>query len=108
LPLHWLSRTLIREIGRMREVTFRAVGEGTNRATDLDEYDFYYHHLVIGMRQPCTRRGYRVGKGREINTASMVSRGFKSTPCSGYASHLNLSWLNLLSWDAHSSWAVVP
>jgi putative hemolysin len=37
----------IREIGRLREVTFREVGEGTNKATDLDEYDIYYHHLFI-------------------------------------------------------------
>ncbi|HHU99061.1 MAG TPA: GNAT family N-acyltransferase [Bacteroidales bacterium] len=58
---------LIREIGRMREVTFRAVGEGTNRATDLDEYDFYYHHLVIWDEAAGVLVGaYRVGKGREI------------------------------------------
>jgi len=58
---------LIREIGRMREVTFRAVGEGTNRATDLDEYDFYYHHLVIWDEAAGVLVGaYRIGKGREI------------------------------------------
>ena len=58
---------LIKEIGRMREVTFRAVGEGTNRATDLDEYDFYYHHLVIWDKAAGVLVGaYRIGKGREI------------------------------------------
>lgn len=58
---------LIKEIGRLREVTFRAVGEGTNRATDLDEYDFYYHHLVIWDEAAGALVGaYRIGKGREI------------------------------------------
>jgi len=58
---------LIREIGRLREVTFRAVGEGTNRATDLDEYDFYYHHLVVWDEAAGTLVGaYRIGKGMEI------------------------------------------
>ena len=27
---------ILNEIGRLREVTFRAVGEGTNRSMDLD------------------------------------------------------------------------
>jgi putative hemolysin len=35
------------EIGRLREVTFRGVGEGTGRARDLDRFDAYYEHLFI-------------------------------------------------------------
>jgi len=38
---------VLREIGRLREVTFRAVGEGTGTAYDLDEYDAHYRHLFI-------------------------------------------------------------
>ncbi|MCA1740906.1 MAG: lysophospholipid acyltransferase family protein [Bacteroidales bacterium] len=58
---------LIREIGRLREITFRAVGEGTNRASDIDEYDFYYHHLIIWDDQAGALVGaYRIGKGKEI------------------------------------------
>ncbi|MHC1732850.1 MAG: lysophospholipid acyltransferase family protein [Bacteroidales bacterium] len=58
---------MIREIGRQREVTFRAVGEGTNRATDIDEYDFYYHHLIVWDEEAGTLVGaYRIGKGNEI------------------------------------------
>ena len=38
---------ILNEIGRLREVTFRAVGEGTNRSMDLDEFDLYYYHLFI-------------------------------------------------------------
>ena len=38
---------VIREIGRLREVTFRKVGEGTGAARDLDQYDKYYRHLIL-------------------------------------------------------------
>ncbi|MDX5481049.1 MAG: lysophospholipid acyltransferase family protein [Hymenobacteraceae bacterium] len=58
---------VVRELGRLRELTFRAVGEGTNKATDLDKYDTYYHHLFIFDRQAQLLIGaYRVGKGKAI------------------------------------------
>lgn len=38
---------VMREIGRLRETAFRAVGEGTGKAFDLDEFDVYYHHLFV-------------------------------------------------------------
>ncbi len=58
---------LIGEIGRLREVTFRAVGEGTNRASDIDEYDFYYDHLIVWDDEAGSLVGaYRIGKGKEI------------------------------------------
>ncbi len=31
--------TVVREIGRLREITFRAAGEGAGRAADLDRFD---------------------------------------------------------------------
>jgi putative hemolysin len=37
----------LRELGRLREDTFRAVGEGTGRAADIDAFDDYYEHLFI-------------------------------------------------------------
>jgi len=37
----------VREIGRLREITFRASGEGTGKARDLDRFDAYYTHLVL-------------------------------------------------------------
>jgi hypothetical protein len=36
---------ILHEIGRLREITFREVGEGTNESLDLDQYDKYYHHM---------------------------------------------------------------
>jgi putative hemolysin len=35
------------EIGRLRETTFRAAGEGTGRAADLDAFDAHYRHLFL-------------------------------------------------------------
>ncbi len=56
-----------REIGRVREITFRAVGEGTNRSIDIDEFDLYYHQLFIWDNEEKQIVGaYRVGKGKEI------------------------------------------
>lgn len=58
---------IMNEIGRLREITFREVGEGTNKEIDLDEYDFYYNHLFIWDREAKKIVGaYRVGKGDEI------------------------------------------
>lgn len=58
---------IIREIGRLREITFRAVGEGTNRAIDLDEFDLYYHHLFLWDNQEKAIVGaYRMGMGSQI------------------------------------------
>jgi putative hemolysin len=55
------------EIGRLREITFRTVGEGTGKSLDLDEYDLYYFQLIIWDREE--RRiagGYRIGMGDQI------------------------------------------
>ena len=67
---------ILREIGRLREITFREVGEGTNKKIDLDNYDIYYSHLFIWDKELQNIVGaYRIGKGDEIlNT--MGRRGF--------------------------------
>jgi len=58
---------VIREVGRLREITFREVGEGTNKAIDLDEYDIYYHHLFIwDFEAKMIVGAYRIGLGDEI------------------------------------------
>lgn len=38
---------LLREIGRLREITFREVREGTGKSVDLDQFDPYYLHLFL-------------------------------------------------------------
>ena len=58
---------LLREIGRLRETTFRAVGEGTGKALDLDEYDEHFSNLFIWDKaNQKIVGGYRVGFGKEI------------------------------------------
>lgn len=55
------------EIARLRELTFRAAGEGTGKPRDMDEYDLYYLQLVIWDRE--ARQvvgGYRLGLGDQI------------------------------------------
>ncbi len=58
---------LLHEIGRLREITFREVGEGTGKSLDLDEYDFYYYHLILWHKENQELVGaYRIGLGSEI------------------------------------------
>lgn len=58
---------ILNEIGRLREITFREVGEGTNKSIDLDEFDLYYHHLFMWDKENKKIVGaYRVGKGNDI------------------------------------------
>src|SRR5690554_1890773 len=58
---------ILKEIGRQREVTFRAIGEGTNNAIDLDKFDSYYHHLFLWDDEKESIVGaYRMGMGADI------------------------------------------
>ncbi|HZL11302.1 MAG TPA: GNAT family N-acyltransferase [Prolixibacteraceae bacterium] len=58
---------ILLEIGRLRELTFRMVGEGTNRSIDLDEFDLYYNQMFIWDTETEMIAGaYRIGKGAEI------------------------------------------
>lgn len=55
------------ELGRLRELTFRAVGEGTHKALDLDDFDEYYHHLILwNYKEKEIVGAYRMGLGSEI------------------------------------------
>lgn len=55
------------EIGRLREITFREVGEGTNESLDLDVFDGYYHHLFLWDNEANKVAGaYRMGLGKNI------------------------------------------
>ncbi len=65
---------MLHEIGVQREITFRAVGEGSGLACDTDEYDQYYDHLI--MWDPAARRlagAYRMGRTDEIVQARGVT-----------------------------------
>jgi len=58
---------ILHEIGRLREITFRAIGEGTNEPIDIDQYDKYYHHMFLWDDDTQQIAGaYRMGLGAQI------------------------------------------
>ena len=58
---------ILHEIGRLREITFREVGEGTNESIDIDRFDRYYHHMFLwDTDHNCIAGAYRMGLGSEI------------------------------------------
>ncbi len=58
---------ILRELGRLREITFRQIGEGTNKSIDLDEFDQYYHQMFLWDNDANRIAGaYRMGMGEEI------------------------------------------
>jgi putative hemolysin len=66
---------VLREIGRLRELTFRAAGEGTGKCADLDAFDEFYLHLFVwDARAEAVVGAYRLGLVDEI-LAAQGSRG---------------------------------
>ena len=61
---------VVREIGRLREIAFRAAGGGTGLALDLDEFDTcehpYYQLIVWCPEDEQILGGYRFLPGREM------------------------------------------
>lgn len=58
---------VMREIARLRELTFRSVEEGTGLALDLDKFDIYYRHIVLWDDHDLEIVGsYRIGEGANI------------------------------------------
>ncbi|ADO69237.1 lysophospholipid acyltransferase family protein [Stigmatella aurantiaca] len=71
---------VLREIGRLREKTFREVSEGTGRALDLDGYDEAYHHLFMWNRARTELVGsYRLGQVDELLARSGVAGLYTSS-----------------------------
>lgn len=58
---------LLPELGRLRELTFRKVGEGTGKARDLDAFDNYYKHLILWHKKTATIAGsYRLAWTKDV------------------------------------------
>ncbi len=61
------GKNILKEISRLRELTFRKVGEGTGRSSDSDIYDIYYKHIVLWDPEGMEIVGsYRVGESADI------------------------------------------
>ncbi|MDH5822964.1 GNAT family N-acyltransferase [Luteimonas sp. RD2P54] len=61
---------LLLEIGRLRELTFRQVGEGTGRSRDLDRFDAHYEHILVW--DPARSR--IAGAYRVVRVAPLLAR----------------------------------
>lgn len=71
---------LLREIGRLREIAFRLVGEGTGKAVDIDRFDEHYVHLIVWNRKTSEIVGcYRMGATDEILPTHGVKGLYTST-----------------------------
>ena len=79
VPAEKIPHTM-KEIGRLREITYREVGEGTGKSLDTDLYDTYFDQLIFWDEE--ARRivgGYRVGKGKDLLRRSGISAFYISS-----------------------------
>ncbi len=61
------GKDVVKEIARLREITFRKVGEGTGAKKDSDKYDRYYRHLVLWDENQLDIVGaYRFAEGKKV------------------------------------------
>lgn len=71
---------LLQEVGRLREVTFREVGEGTGTRSDLDRFDRHYWHLLLWSKAQEELVGaYRAGNTSEIVAEQGVAGLYTNT-----------------------------
>lgn len=109
---------VMHEIGRLREVAFRSVGEGTGREIDLDQFDSYYDHLFVwrksqrqivgayrlGLTDPILNKygkkglytstlfDFQDGFFSRIGSALELGRSFVRLECQGAINALPLLW----------------
>ncbi len=58
---------VLKELGRLRELSFRKVGEGINKKRDTDKYDIYYQHIILWDKNDLEIVGsYRIGNSNFI------------------------------------------
>ncbi|NVK54649.1 MAG: lysophospholipid acyltransferase family protein [Alteromonadaceae bacterium] len=87
LYLHQGSSVIMREIGRLREIAFRAVGEGTLQRRDIDKYDSHYYHLILWDATDLEIVGaYRFGDARLLSKPDHPT-GLYSATLFDYADH---------------------
>ncbi|MFL0796410.1 MAG: lysophospholipid acyltransferase family protein [Cellvibrionaceae bacterium] len=104
--------SVIREIGRLRELTFRKVGEGTGNKRDLDRYDQDYRHLVLWDEESLDIAGsYRIGEAfrtvaeegiESLYTAELFHYHKALTPYLEQGLELGRSFVNAKYWGKAS------
>lgn len=69
---------VLKELGRLRELSFRKVGEGINKKRDTDKYDIYYQHIILWDENDLEIVGsYRIGNSDFI-FKNIGTKGFYS------------------------------
>jgi putative hemolysin len=103
---------VMREIARLRELTFRSVEEGTGLAFDLDRFDIYYRHIVLWDESDLEIVGaYRIGEGPKIMedygvdgfyTQTLFDLGGGFSMYLPYSVELGRSFVQPRYWGQHS------
>ncbi|MEX0614396.1 MAG: GNAT family N-acetyltransferase, partial [Methylophaga sp.] len=101
---------VMQEIGRLREMTFRQVGEGTGKRRDLDQYDRDYRHLILWDEQELEIAGaYRIGEvariqqsGRQVYSAELFDYQPAMQPYFAKGIELGRSFVSPKYWGKRS------
>lgn len=103
-----LNSSVIRELGRLRELTFRAVGEGTQKLRDNDSFDKIYRHIVLWDDEQAEIVGaYRIGEAynlvkngnsQRLYTSTLFDYGLNFKRCFPNAIELGRSFIQPRYW----------
>ncbi|MDQ1263394.1 MAG: hypothetical protein QG559_395 [Campylobacterota bacterium] len=75
-----MDSVLLKEIGRLREISFRQVKEGSGKHRDLDDFDYCYEHIILWDDKDLEIVGsYRIVKAQEMIDAFGVDGLYTST-----------------------------
>ncbi len=88
------SPNILKELARLREVTFRRVGEGTGNKLDIDKYDRYYKQIIVWDDKDLEIVGsYRIGLGDQI-MSEIGPEGFYTSSLFGFSDQFKDSVLS--------------
>ncbi len=74
------DNVIIKEIGRLREISFRQVKEGSGKKRDIDEFDYIYEHIVLWDENDLEIVGsYRIVQAQEVIEALDIEGLYTST-----------------------------
>jgi putative hemolysin len=106
------SSVIFRELGRLREHAFRAVGEGTGKRRDIDKYDMHYTHLIlwdpnqlelVGAYRLASAKKVLEQQGREgLYTDTLVDYSDKMQPYFEHGLELGRSFVQPKYWGRKS------
>jgi putative hemolysin len=109
---HQQSSPILREIGRLRETAFRAVGEGSGNRRDIDKFDNYYQQLLLWDKEDLEIVGaYRLADSLQVirqhglsglYTASLFQFGESMQPYLATGLELGRSFVQPKYWGRHS------